>query len=187
MCSLCPCVCLFCVYPPQSRKGRSCSSQREVTVVLPNGQYVVVRCDIKSRARDVFDMVVAHANLVEHFYFSLAFLDGKDKQDPDQSSHHLWEGIRRNVSVFVFLNLDFCTLTDVSSLFLQMMSISFWITKRKFPKLRLTVGRKGRCPLFWSFFGSNILWMISPSFCKHCTSVYFSRDCSAERFLAVFV
>ncbi|XP_029690744.1 tyrosine-protein phosphatase non-receptor type 13 isoform X3 [Takifugu rubripes] len=58
-----------------SRKGRSCSSQREVTVVLPNGQYVVVRCDIKSRARDVFDMVVAHANLVEHFYFSLAFLD----------------------------------------------------------------------------------------------------------------
>ncbi|XP_030298621.1 tyrosine-protein phosphatase non-receptor type 13 isoform X1 [Sparus aurata] len=58
-----------------SRKGRSCASQREVTVVLPNGQYVVVRCDIKSKARDVFDMVVAHANLVEHFYFGLAFLD----------------------------------------------------------------------------------------------------------------
>ncbi|XP_041646232.1 tyrosine-protein phosphatase non-receptor type 13 [Cheilinus undulatus] len=58
-----------------SKKGRSCSSQREVTVVLPNGQYVVVRCDIKSKARDVFDMVVAHANLVEHFYFGLAFLD----------------------------------------------------------------------------------------------------------------
>lgn len=71
-------VCLFvCVCPPQSRKGRSCSSQREVTVVLPNGQYVVVRCDIKSKARDVFDMVVAHANLVEHFYFGLAFIDGK--------------------------------------------------------------------------------------------------------------
>ncbi|KAM9847849.1 tyrosine-protein phosphatase non-receptor type 13 [Aulostomus maculatus] len=58
-----------------SKKGRSCSSQREVTVVLPNGQYVVVRCDIKSKARDVFDMVVAHANLVEHFYFGLAFID----------------------------------------------------------------------------------------------------------------
>ncbi|XP_077960978.1 tyrosine-protein phosphatase non-receptor type 13 isoform X3 [Gasterosteus aculeatus] len=58
-----------------SRKGRSCSSQREVTVVLPSGQYVVVRCDIKSKARDVFDMVVAHANLVEHFYFGLAFID----------------------------------------------------------------------------------------------------------------
>ncbi|XP_034008310.1 tyrosine-protein phosphatase non-receptor type 13 [Trematomus bernacchii] len=58
-----------------SRKGRSCSSQREVTVVLLNGQYVMVRCDIKSRGRDVFDMVVAHANLVEHFYFGLAFID----------------------------------------------------------------------------------------------------------------
>ncbi|XP_067377184.1 tyrosine-protein phosphatase non-receptor type 13 isoform X1 [Channa argus] len=58
-----------------SKKGRSCSSQREVTVVLANGQYVMVRCDIKTRARDVFDMVVAHANLVEHFYFGLAFLD----------------------------------------------------------------------------------------------------------------
>uniref|UniRef100_A0A672ZVM9 FERM and PDZ domain containing 2 n=1 Tax=Sphaeramia orbicularis TaxID=375764 RepID=A0A672ZVM9_9TELE len=58
-----------------SRKGRSCSSQREVTVVLPNGQYVMVRCDTKSKARDVFDMVVAHANLVEHFYFGLAFID----------------------------------------------------------------------------------------------------------------
>ncbi|KAF7645622.1 hypothetical protein LDENG_00201130, partial [Lucifuga dentata] len=58
-----------------SKKGRSCASQREVAVILPNGQYVMVRCDIKSRARDVFDMVVAHANLVEHFYFGLAFLD----------------------------------------------------------------------------------------------------------------
>lgn len=45
--------------------------------MLPNGQYVAVRCDIKTKARDVFDMVVAHANLVEHFYFSLAFLDGE--------------------------------------------------------------------------------------------------------------
>uniref|UniRef100_A0A1A8B6D0 Protein tyrosine phosphatase, non-receptor type 20 n=1 Tax=Nothobranchius furzeri TaxID=105023 RepID=A0A1A8B6D0_NOTFU len=58
-----------------SKKGNSSSSQREVTVVMSNGQYVVVRCDIKSRARDVFDMVVAHANLVEHFYFGLSFLD----------------------------------------------------------------------------------------------------------------
>ncbi|XP_029926756.1 tyrosine-protein phosphatase non-receptor type 13 [Myripristis murdjan] len=58
-----------------SKKGRSCSSQREVSVVLPNGQYLVVRCDIKTKAKDVFDMVVAHANLVEHFYFGLAFLD----------------------------------------------------------------------------------------------------------------
>jgi len=44
---------------------------------MPNEQCVAVKCDIKSRGRDVFDMVVAHANLVEHFYFGLAFIDGK--------------------------------------------------------------------------------------------------------------
>ncbi|MCJ8730583.1 hypothetical protein PDJAM_G00186240 [Pangasius djambal] len=58
-----------------SKKGRSSLSQREVIVMMPNAQSVVVRCDIKSRGRDVFDMVVAHANLVEHFYFGLAFMD----------------------------------------------------------------------------------------------------------------
>ncbi|KAF4090352.1 hypothetical protein AMELA_G00050820 [Ameiurus melas] len=58
-----------------SKKGRSSLSQREVNVMMPNAQCMVVRCDIKSRGRDVFDMVVAHANLVEHFYFGLAFMD----------------------------------------------------------------------------------------------------------------
>ncbi|TSK22776.1 FERM and PDZ domain-containing protein 2 [Bagarius yarrelli] len=58
-----------------SKKGRSTLSQREVMVMMPNAQCVVVKCDIKSRGRDVFDMVVAHANLVEHFYFGLAFMD----------------------------------------------------------------------------------------------------------------
>lgn len=45
-------------------------------MIMPNEQCVAVKCDIKSRGRDVFDMVVAHANLVEHFYFGLAFIDG---------------------------------------------------------------------------------------------------------------
>ncbi|XP_052427840.1 tyrosine-protein phosphatase non-receptor type 13 isoform X1 [Carassius gibelio] len=58
-----------------SKKGKSGLSQREVNVIMPNEQCVAVKCDIKSRGRDVFDMVVAHANLVEHFYFGLAFTD----------------------------------------------------------------------------------------------------------------
>ncbi|KAJ8418163.1 hypothetical protein AAFF_G00138720 [Aldrovandia affinis] len=58
-----------------SKKGKSCSSQRALSVIMPSGQGIVVKCDIKSKGRDVFDMVVAHANLVEHFYFGLAFLD----------------------------------------------------------------------------------------------------------------
>ncbi|KAI4877633.1 hypothetical protein NFI96_022984 [Prochilodus magdalenae] len=61
-----------------SKKGRSCLSQREVSVMMPNEQCVTVRCDMKSRGRDIFDMVVAHANLVEHFYFGLAFIDDEE-------------------------------------------------------------------------------------------------------------
>ncbi|KAJ8248401.1 hypothetical protein GJAV_G00241640 [Gymnothorax javanicus] len=60
-----------------SKKGK-CTLQRSLSVIMPNAQEIVVKCDIKSRGRDVFDMVVAHANLVEHFYFGLAFLDDNE-------------------------------------------------------------------------------------------------------------
>ncbi|KAJ8365442.1 hypothetical protein SKAU_G00142730 [Synaphobranchus kaupii] len=58
-----------------SKKGKSYSTQRELSVVMPNGQRILVKCDVKSKGGDVFDMLVAHANLVEHFYFGLAFID----------------------------------------------------------------------------------------------------------------
>lgn len=49
---------------------------RELSVVMPNGQSILVKCDVKSGGGDVFDMIVAHSNLVEHFYFGLAYIDG---------------------------------------------------------------------------------------------------------------
>ena len=55
--------------------------QRELTVVMPNGQGILVKCEVKSRGGDVFDMIVAHSNLMEHFYFGLAYIDGKDCKD----------------------------------------------------------------------------------------------------------
>ncbi|MGH0116711.1 UNVERIFIED_CONTAM: hypothetical protein FKN15_021259 [Acipenser sinensis] len=58
-----------------TKKGKSGSSQRDLSVIMPNGQCIEVKCDIKSKTRDVFGLVVAHANLVEHFYFGLAFID----------------------------------------------------------------------------------------------------------------
>nr|XP_057918587.1 FERM and PDZ domain-containing protein 2 isoform X1 [Doryrhamphus excisus]XP_057918588.1 FERM and PDZ domain-containing protein 2 isoform X1 [Doryrhamphus excisus]XP_057918589.1 FERM and PDZ domain-containing protein 2 isoform X1 [Doryrhamphus excisus] len=61
-----------------SKKGKSPVTQRELTVVMPNGQNIVVKCDVKSRGGDVFDMIVAHANLVEHFYFGLAYIDDNE-------------------------------------------------------------------------------------------------------------
>ncbi|XP_043912687.1 tyrosine-protein phosphatase non-receptor type 13-like [Protopterus annectens] len=56
-----------------SKKGKSHSSLRELIVVMLNGQRLEVKCDMSSKARDVFDMVVAYGNLAEHFYFGLAF------------------------------------------------------------------------------------------------------------------
>lgn len=49
-------------------------------MILLNGQCLEVQCDIKSKARDVFNTVVAYANLVEHFYFGLAYLKGNETQ-----------------------------------------------------------------------------------------------------------
>lgn len=53
-------------------------SQRDLNVILLNGQCLEVQCDIKTKARDVFNTVVAYANLVEHFYFGLAYLKGNE-------------------------------------------------------------------------------------------------------------
>ncbi|XP_032868851.1 FERM and PDZ domain-containing protein 2 isoform X1 [Amblyraja radiata] len=64
--------------PIVSKKGKVHLSQRELSVIIPNGQCLQVKCDVKSRGGDVFDMVVAYTNLVEHFYFGLAYLKGKE-------------------------------------------------------------------------------------------------------------
>lgn len=67
-----------------------------------------------------------------------------------------------------------------------MMSISFWIMKLKFPKLHLTAGRKGRCPAFWSFFGSSTLWTTSPLFCKHCAALCFLQEHTEKKISCYF-
>ncbi|XP_063748697.1 tyrosine-protein phosphatase non-receptor type 13 isoform X2 [Eleginops maclovinus] len=61
-----------------SKKGKSLTTQRELSVVMPNGQSIQVKCEVKSRGGDVFDMIVAHSNLVEHFYFGLAYIDDNE-------------------------------------------------------------------------------------------------------------
>ncbi|XP_031424816.1 tyrosine-protein phosphatase non-receptor type 13 isoform X2 [Clupea harengus] len=57
----------------QSKKGKSGVSQRDLRVFMPSGQCIMVKCDVKSKSGDVFDMIIAHSNLVEHFYFGLAY------------------------------------------------------------------------------------------------------------------
>lgn len=61
-------------------------SQRDLNVILLNGQCLEVQCDIKSKARDVFNTVVAYASLVEHSYFGLAYLKGTETANYDTRS-----------------------------------------------------------------------------------------------------
>ncbi|KAJ7987654.1 hypothetical protein DPEC_G00328720 [Dallia pectoralis] len=61
-----------------SKKGKCPSTMRELNVIMPNGQSILVKCDVKSRGEDVFDMIVAHSNLVEHFYFGLAYIEDNE-------------------------------------------------------------------------------------------------------------
>ncbi|XP_054455329.1 FERM and PDZ domain-containing protein 2 [Anoplopoma fimbria] len=61
-----------------SKKGISPMTQRELSVVMLNGQSILVKCEVKSRGGDVFDMISAHSNLVEHFYFGLAYIDDNE-------------------------------------------------------------------------------------------------------------
>uniref|UniRef100_A0ABM5FZW2 FERM and PDZ domain-containing protein 2 isoform X3 n=1 Tax=Pogona vitticeps TaxID=103695 RepID=A0ABM5FZW2_9SAUR len=61
-----------------TKKGKSYLSQRDVSVILLNGQCLEVKCDIKSKARDIFNTVVIYANIVEHSYFGLAYMRGKE-------------------------------------------------------------------------------------------------------------
>ncbi|GAA6092036.1 FERM and PDZ domain-containing protein 2 [Tachysurus ichikawai] len=58
-----------------SKKWKSCSTQRDIRVIMPNGQTILVKCDVKTRGGDVFDMIIAHSKMVEHFYFGLAYTD----------------------------------------------------------------------------------------------------------------
>ncbi|CAB1343357.1 unnamed protein product, partial [Coregonus sp. 'balchen'] len=86
---------------------------REVSVVLPSGQSVLVRCDIKSRGRDVFDMVVAHANLTKI-----------SKVAPDS-----WKKVV-STSFLVFLRIKFF-VDDISFILHRVTRHQYYLQLRK--------------------------------------------------------
>ncbi|XP_069782631.1 tyrosine-protein phosphatase non-receptor type 13 isoform X3 [Narcine bancroftii] len=57
-----------------TKNGKNEDIRHKVNIVLLSGQCLELTCDTKSTCKDVFDMVVAHIGLVEHHFFSLAFL-----------------------------------------------------------------------------------------------------------------
>ncbi|XP_063775940.1 tyrosine-protein phosphatase non-receptor type 13 isoform X2 [Pseudophryne corroboree] len=57
-----------------AKKGKTDETRRKVNIILLSGQRLELTCDTKSTCKDVFDMVVAHIGLVEHYLFALAVL-----------------------------------------------------------------------------------------------------------------
>ncbi|XP_048390119.1 tyrosine-protein phosphatase non-receptor type 13 isoform X3 [Stegostoma tigrinum] len=57
-----------------TKNGKGEDIRRKVNIMLLSGQCLELTCDTKSTCKDVFDMVVAHIGLVEHHFFSLAYL-----------------------------------------------------------------------------------------------------------------
>ncbi|CAL8302779.1 unnamed protein product [Lota lota] len=118
-----------------SKKGRSSSTQREVGVVMPSGQSIQVRCEVKSQCGDVFDMIVAHSNLVEHFYFGLAYIDDNEfffldndtkisKVAPD-----CWNKVPTTTFILFFRVKFF--ISDISLLLHKLSRHQFYLQLRK--------------------------------------------------------
>ncbi|XP_051895284.1 LOW QUALITY PROTEIN: tyrosine-protein phosphatase non-receptor type 13 [Pristis pectinata] len=57
-----------------TKNGKGEDIRRKVNIIVLSGQCLELTCDTKSTCKDVFDMVVAHIGLVEHHFFSLAYL-----------------------------------------------------------------------------------------------------------------
>lgn len=114
---------------------------------MPNGQRILVKCEVKARGGDVFDMIVAHSNLMEHFYFGLAYIDGKY--------------IKKNNPKTIVWNAF-----SVSLICPQIMSFFSWTMTQRFPRLLQIVGRKCLRPHLSFISGSNFSSMTFLFFCK---------------------
>ncbi|KAF0025150.1 hypothetical protein F2P81_022031 [Scophthalmus maximus] len=118
-----------------SKKGKSPTTQRELSVVMPNGRSILVKCEVKSRGGDVFDMIVAHSNLMEHFYFGLAYIDDNEfffvendtkisKVAPDS-----WKKVPTTTLVLYFRIKFF--VSDISLLLHKQTRHQFYLQLRK--------------------------------------------------------
>ena len=49
---------------------------RPARVTLLNGQAMDIPCDMSTTAKQMFDVIVNHLGLVEHFYFGITYICG---------------------------------------------------------------------------------------------------------------
>ncbi|XP_029484969.2 tyrosine-protein phosphatase non-receptor type 13-like isoform X1 [Oncorhynchus nerka] len=118
-----------------SKKGKSHSTMRELSVVMPNGQSILVKCDVKSEGGDVFDMIVAHSNLVEHFYFGLAYIDDNEFFFLDNDTKiskvapHSWRKVPTSTFVLFFRVKFF--VHDIALLLHKLTRHQYYLQLRK--------------------------------------------------------
>ncbi|CAJ1081251.1 FERM and PDZ domain-containing protein 2 isoform X3 [Xyrichtys novacula] len=118
-----------------SKKGKSLTSQRELNVVMPNGQGILVKCEVKSRGGDVFDMIVAHSNLMEHFYFGLAYIDDNEFFFVDNDTKiskvapHSWKKVPTTTFV-LFFRIKFF-VNDISLLLHKQTRHQYYLQLRR--------------------------------------------------------
>ncbi|CDQ66764.1 unnamed protein product [Oncorhynchus mykiss] len=118
-----------------SKKGKSHSTMRELSVVMPNGQSILVKCDVKSGGGDVFDMIVAHSNLIEHFYFGLAYIDDNEFFFLDNDTKiskvapHSWKKVPTSTFVLFFRVKFF--VHDIALLLHKLTRHQYYLQLRK--------------------------------------------------------
>ncbi|XP_067846546.1 tyrosine-protein phosphatase non-receptor type 13 isoform X2 [Heptranchias perlo] len=106
-----------------TKNGKGEDLRRKVNIMLLSGQCLELTCDTKSTCKDVFDMVVAHIGLVEHHFFSLAYLKENEFffADPDTKLSKVapegWKEVKKKnritVNFILFLRIKFF-VEDVS-------------------------------------------------------------------------
>ncbi|KAL4640206.1 FERM and PDZ domain-containing protein 2 [Arapaima gigas] len=114
-------------------KGKACATQTDLNIVMPSGLSILVKCDIKSRVGDVFDVVVAHAGLVEHFYFGLAFMDNKEffflDNEAKISKVDCWKKAP-STTLVLFLRVKFF-IDDITFLLHKLTQHQYYLQLRK--------------------------------------------------------
>ncbi|XP_053548870.1 FERM and PDZ domain-containing protein 2 [Bombina bombina] len=94
-----------------TKKGRCYLSQRNLSVILPSGLCLDVKCDVKSQASSVLEAATNYARVEEPSYFGLAYMKGRefffldDDCVLEKVAPEGWSKTRKKKSTIVAFNL----------------------------------------------------------------------------------
>ena len=79
---------LPCVYPCLQNAGAA--SLRRLQVVLLNGAKLNIICEPANTGQQLFDLVVSHLGLVQHYYYGITFEHGQYGQYANDKYIGMW-------------------------------------------------------------------------------------------------